>query len=80
MRELTDPRREEGRGQLRLSLTNIYHEWPVMPTIQTKLVNRRPASDTSVVILIDALTSDLRASFGSGICMTPELQGATQEG
>ena len=25
-------RREERRGQLRLSLTNTYHEWPVMPS------------------------------------------------
>src|SRR5215468_6386264 len=29
-RELTNLLREDRRGQLRLSLTNTYHEWPVI--------------------------------------------------
>src|SRR5215831_8955458 len=43
-RELTNLLREDRRGQLRLSLTNTYHERPVMPHTPEwrRLLNERP--------------------------------------
>src|SRR5215510_459223 len=36
-RELTNLLREDRRGQLRLSLTNTYHEWPVKRATRTEV-------------------------------------------
>ena len=35
-------RREKWRGQLRLSLTNTYHEWPVIVALSGPICARAP--------------------------------------